>query len=69
MKLRTIDNIKFYKYEAEVILNDNTELVFEWDGKYDIFEEDVLDWASDKYISKSSLDIYMSQFIRNFSVE
>ena len=65
MGLHRIDNIKFYKDNAEVHCNDCT-ITFFWDGEEDVTEEDAKEWMEENNIDPISIERYAYDFEQHF---
>lgn len=65
MGLHRIDNIKFYKTNAEVHCSDCT-LTFNWDGEEDVTEEDAKEWMEENNIDPISIERYADDFEQHF---
>lgn len=67
--MKAIKEVKFYKFEADIELEDGSRLSFEWDGKYDVIEEDIIEWMTENGIEPKSVDLWVGSFVKNYQIE
>lgn len=69
MGKKIIENIKFWKYEAEIKFTDNSQISFIWEPDYDVSETEIVEWMTKNNIDPASIENYAYKFPDNFSLE
>lgn len=69
MKKKVIEHIDFFKYEAEIKLQDGEVICYEWDAHCDVEEEDIVEWMTEQNISPESIEMFAYIFPRRFNLE
>ena len=59
MEKKTIENVKFWKYEAEITFTD----------KSDVSESEIEEWMTEQNIAPESIEQYAYQFPNKFNLE
>lgn len=66
---KVISKVHFFKYEADILFEDGTELIFCWDGSYDVSEEEITEWMNEHDIDSDSIEDYVIKFERYYRIE
>lgn len=68
--LKRIRDIDFsLMYEATIHCTDGTRLTFEWDGSYNLAEEDAREWMQENNIDPVSIERWADRFEKYFCIE
>ena len=69
MEKKIIENVKFWKYEAEITFTDKSQISFVWEPNYDVSESEIEEWMTEQNIAPESIEQYAYQFPNNFNLE
>ena len=62
MEKKIIENVKFWKYEAEITFTDKSQISFVWEPNYDVSESEIEEWMTEQNIAPESIEQYAYQF-------